>query len=78
MPRRQDEPVPVGPMGGAGVEFQKTGEERRRDLGAPHGQAGMARFRRLDAIDRKRADGIHHAFVQIVSCHDGPDPMSLA
>ena len=67
---RQDEPVPVGPMGRARIEFQEAGEERGRDLGATHRQAGMTRFRRFDAVDRKRADGIHHAFVQIVSRHD--------
>ena len=79
VPGRQDEPVPVGPMGCARVEFQEAGEERGRDLGATHRQAGMTRFRRFDAVDRKRADGIHHALVQIVSCHDEDrSPMSLA
>jgi hypothetical protein len=57
---REHEPVAIGPNGIGRVEFQETGEQHRRDVGCPHGQAGMARLGLLHGIHRERADGVRH------------------
>ena len=57
---REHEPVAIGPSGIGRVEFQETGEQHRRDVGCPHGQAGMARLGLLHGIHRERADGVRH------------------
>ena len=60
MPRRQDEPVAVGPARLGGVELEEFGKQHGRDVGHAHGHAGVAAVGRLHCIHRQDPDGIGH------------------
>ncbi len=61
---RQHEAVPVGPMRVGGIEFEKLGEQHRRDVGHAHRHARMAGLGFLDRIHRQEADGVGHGRVR--------------
>ena len=56
MARAQDEPVTIGPMRRAGIEFQMLLEQDRGDIGHAHRHAGMAGIGGGDGIERQGAD----------------------
>jgi hypothetical protein len=63
MAGRQDEAIPVRPIGPAGIELQMPGEQRRRGIGHPHRHAGMAGIGRLHSVHCQGPDGIRHVAV---------------
>ena len=78
MPRRQDEPVAVGPVGRACVIGQVTGEQHRRHVGHPHRHPRMPRIGRRHRIQRQRANGTGHAPVFGVTVLQGGDVQGRA
>ena len=71
---RQDEAVAIGPGGRRRIEGQEAGEENRRDVGRPHGQAGMAGAGRLHRISRQKANGIGHVAPRLGCRHGWQTP----
>ncbi len=71
MSGRQDEAVPVGPVGIGGVELQHVAEENGRDVGRPHRQAGMAAVGLFHRVDREESDRIGHFVLRRGRRHGG-------
>ena len=61
------EPVAVGPGGIGRVELQEAAIEHGGDVGHAHRQAGMARIRLLDRVERQEANGIRQFVMRNVA-----------
>ena len=66
---RQHEAVTVRPFRVLGIEFQIAGEQNRGDIGAAHGEAGVAGIRLLDGVHGKEADGVRHPVMLVARGH---------
>ena len=65
----QHETVAVRPFRVLRIVFQIAGEQDRGDVGAAHGQAGVARIRLLDGVHGKEADGVGHPVMLVARGH---------
>jgi hypothetical protein len=65
VPRRQDEPVAIRPVGTRRIEAQVTRPQEVGIVGGPHRQAGMTRLRLLDRVDGQHLDRVDGESVQI-------------
>ena len=66
VPGRQHEPVAAGPVRVRRVVPQVARPQDVRHRRRAHRQAGMARLRLLDGVDRERADGVDPELVDVV------------
>ena len=66
VPGGQHEPVAAGPVRVRRVVSQVARPEDVRHRRRAHRQAGMARLRLLDGVDRERADGVDPELVDVV------------
>jgi len=58
--RRQNETVPIVPIGRLRIEFQEPGKQNGRHVGHAHGHAGVAGIGFLNGVSGKKTDGIGH------------------
>ena len=65
----QDKPVPIGPMGIGGVEFERVAPQHRRDVGRSHWQTGVAALGLLDRVEGEKANRIGHRVVRHARRH---------
>jgi hypothetical protein len=59
----EHEAIPIRPSRIGRVEFQKSGEQHRGDVGRAHRQTGMSRFGLLHSVHGQCANGIGYAIV---------------
>ncbi len=64
VPRRQNEPIAIGPLGVSGVVPEMLLPEDVGHRGGAQGQTGMSGLRFLDRVDRQRTDRVDAKFVQ--------------
>ena len=62
--RREDETVPIWPVGIARVDLQEAGKENGRHVRRAHGHAGMTGIGLLDRVHRQGTDRICHRIVR--------------
>jgi len=61
---REHEPIAVGPIRVARVEFERAIPERVRHRRGAHGQSGVAGIRLLDHVDREEAQRIDAQLIE--------------
>src|SRR5207248_2344051 len=71
MAGREDEAVPVRPLGIGGVRPEELAEEDIAEGSERHRRSRMPRPRRLDGVHRQRADGLDRELLEILA-HDIP------